>query len=123
MQPPNFCNAIQERIVAGAPLDEASQAHALECGSCSRIAAEWLALESSIADALDDVPEVPDGFADRVMARLEDEACERRDAARTSGRRWLHIALANLGLAIAVANLLRFILSTLLPTVSLGGAP
>jgi hypothetical protein len=123
MQTPTLCNAVQERIVAGDPLDEASQAHALGCASCGRVAAEWLALESSIADVLSGGSEVPDGFADRVMAKLEDEAREPQGTARTIGRRWLHIALANLGLAIAVANLLRFILSTLMPTASLGGAP
>ena len=33
------------------------------------------------------------------------------------------VALANIGLAIAVANLLRMLFSTLLPVASLGGTP
>jgi len=117
------CNLLQERIVAGEALDEEGQAHVLGCAGCARLAAEWLRLDSVIADGLDAGLMVPDDFAARVMTEL---AAEARPAAwheRALGRRWVRLTLAHLGLAVALVNLLRFILSMLLPAASLGGAP
>jgi hypothetical protein len=118
---PTVCNAIQERIVAGEVLDENSQAHTLSCVRCSRFVAEWLALDSLIAEEIDGKIVVPDGFADRVMAKIETaaDATSRVDA--LLGRRWVQLALTQVGLAVAIANLLRFVFSTLLPASSLGG--
>jgi hypothetical protein len=123
MQPTAPCNRIQENIVAGDALDEASQAHVVACASCGQVAAEWLALDSAIADGLDGGFEVPAGFADRVMAAVATQPTTSSRIARALGRRWLQVALANIGLAAAVAHLLRFVFSTLLPAASLGGAP
>jgi hypothetical protein len=120
MQPPSPCNRIQERLVAGDPLDEANQAHVVTCASCGRVAAEWLALDSAIAEGMASGLEVPDGFAERVMAAALAEPMAVRSG-RGLGRRWLQVALANVGLAVAIANLLRFVFSTLLPAASLGG--
>ena len=117
------CNRIQERIVAGEAVDETGQAHVMACASCGQVAAEYLALDSAITDGLADGPEVPDGFADRVMAAVAVEPATPSRIQRVLGRRWLQVALANIGLAVAVTNLLRFVLSTLLPTASLGGSP
>jgi hypothetical protein len=117
------CNRIQEQIVADEVLDEADQAHVVACASCAALAGEWLALDAAIAFGLAGGPEVPAGFADRVMAAMAAPA----DAAARTGhwleRRWLEVVLANLGLAVALSSLLRFLLSTLLPAVSLGGNP
>jgi len=119
-----LCNRIQEQIVAGDALDEAGQTHVVACASCAEVAAEWLALDSTIADGLDGGLEVPAGFVDRVMAAVAAEpAAASSGLARVLGRRWLQVALANIGLAVAVTNLLRFVFSTLLPTASLGGTP
>jgi hypothetical protein len=124
MQPTATCNRIQEHIVAGDALDEPGQAHVVACASCGQVAAEWLALDSAIAEGLAGGPEVPAGFADRVMAAVTAEpASAASRIARVLDRRWLQVALANIGLAVAVTNLLRFVLSLLLPAASLGGAP
>jgi hypothetical protein len=123
MQPNAPCNRIQEHIVAGDVLDETNQAHVVTCTSCGQVAAEWLALDSAIADGLASGVEVPDGFADRVMAAVATEPSTSSRIARVLGRRWLQVVLANLGLAVAITNLLRFVLATLLPAASLGGTP
>jgi anti-sigma factor RsiW len=117
------CNRIQEQIVAGDALDEPGQAHVLACPSCATVAAEWLALDSTIAAGLDSGPEVPAGFTDRVMAAVVDTPGSSSRFEGWLDRRWLRIVLANLGLAVALSSLLRFVLTTLLPTVSLGARP
>jgi hypothetical protein len=117
------CNAIQERIVAGDALDDANQAHVLGCASCSLLAAEWVALDSLVAHGLDIGIAVPDGFADRVMASLEPTSGAGARFERLLGRRWVQLALTQVGLAVAVANLLRFVFATLVPAASLGGVP
>jgi hypothetical protein len=143
------CEALQERMVRGEPLDAARQTHVAGCPTCSALAAEWLALESAIADSLDAGAVVPAGFADRVMARLESgvradagvgvagvgagnagvaEMTAAGVAAATRldgllGRRWFQIALAQLGVVAAAANLIRVIFAALVPTSSLGGSP
>jgi hypothetical protein len=115
------CTVIQERIVAGETLGEAEQAHVLDCAPCSRFAADCLVLDSLVADGMNAAVALPDNFADRVMNEL--------DVARSDrwhdlfGRRWIQIAAANVGIAVAVINLIRFVLATLVPTTSLGGVP
>jgi hypothetical protein len=115
------CNAIQERIVVGDALDEASQKHVLACASCGSLAAEWVGLDSLVAGEMDGGIAVPDGFADRVMASLAPEpvAVSRFDT--LIGRRWVQLALTQVGVAVAIANLLRFVFSMLVPASSLGG--
>jgi hypothetical protein len=122
MQPTSLCNRIQESIVAGDALGEAEQSHIVTCASCAEVAADCLALDSAIADGLDGA-EVPTGFADRVMAGIAAEPSASSRIQRMLDRPWLKVALANVGLAVAITSVLRFVLSTLLPTVSLGGLP
>jgi len=115
------CNAIQERIVVGDALDDASQAHVLACASCGSLVAEWVALDSLVAGEIDGGIAVPDGFADRVMASLAPESVAVSRFDTLIGRRWVQLALTQVGVAVAVANLLRFVLSMLVPASSLGG--
>jgi hypothetical protein len=115
------CNAIQERIVVGDALDDASQTHVLACVGCSRTAAEWVALNSQVADGIDGGIVVPDGFAERVMAALAQETVAVSRFEQLLGRRWVQLALTQVGLAVAIANLLGFVFSTLVPAASLGG--
>jgi len=121
MNATSMCNAIQERIVAGDTLDEATQTHALACASCSSFTVQWIALDGLIAEEIAGKLAVPDGFADRVMAGIgpAQEVGSRFDAFLS--RRWVQLALTQVGLAIAIANLLRFVFSTVLPATSLGG--
>jgi len=117
------CNAIQERIVVGDILDEASQEHVLVCASCGRLTAEWVALDGLVAHGLAGGIAVPDGFADRVMDRIESQPAADSRIQSLLGRRWVQLALTQVGLAVAIANLLRFVFSTLVPAASLGGVP
>lgn len=123
MQPSTYCNRIQEQLVAGDALDETGQAHVVACASCAEVAAEWLALDSAITEGLAGGPEVPAGFGDRVMAAVAAQPRTSSRIERALSRRWLQVALANIGLAAAITSLVRFIFSTLLPAVSLGGTP
>ena len=117
------CNAIQEWIAVGDVLDEASQEHVLVCASCGRLAAEWVALDDLVAHGLEGGIAVPDGFADRVMDRIESQPAADSRIQSLLGRRWVQLALTQVGLAVAIANLLRFVFSTLVPAASLGGVP
>jgi hypothetical protein len=115
------CNAIQERIVVGEALDDASQSHVLACESCRGLAAEWLVLDGFVADGIDSGIAVPDGFAERVMDALAPELAAVSCFEQLLGRRWVQLALTQVGLAVAIANLLRFVFSTLVAAASLGG--
>jgi hypothetical protein len=122
----SLCTVVQERIVASQTLDEAEQAHVLGCAGCSRFAADCLALDSMVADSVDGALSIPSDFADRVMAKLEQVDPDRAQVRRWEdlfGRRWVQVAIANVGVVFAVANLVRFVFSALLPTAALGGTP
>jgi hypothetical protein len=117
------CTVIQEQIVCGEKLGESEQAHVLGCTACSRLASDCLALDGIVADGLAGAMSVPGDFADRVMRRLDADS---KGVARWEAmldRRWVQLALANVGIVVAVANLFRFVFSALIPTVSLGGLP
>ena len=116
-----ICNTIQERIVVGESLDEASQTHVMACASCNRLVTEWLELDSQVAEGLDGGVTVPDGFAERVMAHLAPSPAAVSRFENLLGRRWVQVALAQVGLAVAIANLLRFVFASLVPGASLGG--
>lgn len=121
MNPSLSCNAVEERIAVGETLDEASQAHVLGCRRCSAVAADYLALDARVEDELANTVIVPEGFADRVMAALQEAPASHLD--HVLGRRWVQIALAHVGAAVALTNLLRFVFSSLVPSATLGGAP
>jgi hypothetical protein len=117
------CNAVQGCIVLGEALDEASQRHVLDCAQCTRVAADFLALDARVADELSSLVAVPDGFADQVMASLDEASLFRTEGKldRLLGRRWVQIGLAYVGAAVALVNLLHFVLGSLIPGASLGG--
>jgi hypothetical protein len=115
------CTAIQERIVAGETLSEAEQTHVLDCAPCARFAADCLVLDSMVADGMSAAVALPDDFADRVMSTIDVGRADRWQD--LFGRRWIQIAVANVGIAFAVINLIRFVLATLVPTTSLGALP
>lgn len=116
------CPVIQERIAVGEILREDDQAHVLTCPGCSRVANLWLALDGEIVGHLDGAVKVPDGFADRVMAAIEESPQATPGVERWLGRRSVQLVLANLGLAVAVTNIVRFVLGVLMPATGLGGA-
>lgn len=120
MTMPTPCNLIQERIAVGETLDEPDQAHVLACPSCTEVAKLWWTLDTQITDQLDGGITVQDGFADRVMSAL-DQAPRATAVDRWLGRRSVQLCLANVGLAVALANIVRFVLGTLVPAAGLGG--
>ncbi len=117
------CTLIQERVVAGEMLGEGEQTHVLACAKCSGVVADCLAFDALVADGLDSAAQVPDGFADRVMRHLDAAPARSGGWDDVLGKRWVQVALANVGVAFAIVNLLRFVFSTLVPTASLGGVP
>jgi len=115
------CTRIQERIVAGEALGDVEQTHVLACAGCARLAADCVALDSLVADEIHGAIALPDDFADRVMRRLDAESPAAGD--ELWGRRWVQVALANVGIVFALVNLVRFVFATLIPTATLGGLP
>jgi anti-sigma factor RsiW len=115
------CPEIQERIAVGEILREAEQAHVLACPDCSRLANLWLAMDGEIAAHLDEAVSVPPGFADRVMTAIEEAPQAAPGIERWLGRRSVQLVLANLGVAVAITNIVRFVLGVLMPAAGLGG--
>jgi hypothetical protein len=76
-----------------------------------------------VAEGVDGAGSIPDDFADRVMRDLDGHRTRALRWDDLFGRRWVQLAIANVGLAVAVANLVRFVFSALLPTAALGGGP
>jgi hypothetical protein len=119
------CNSVQEEIAWGRALAADAHAHAAACADCAALARRMAALDAVFGGV--DGGEVPAGFAERVMARLERPVSV---AAPTSGWtapllrlmdwRGVQLALAYGGVLFSLTNLLRFVLSTLVPAVSLG---
>lgn len=115
-----MCTEIQERIVAGESLTEGEQSHVLDCLACARLVADCVALDGLLAAGVDDAVAVPDDFADRVMRALGEQPASGPDLL---GRPWVQLVLANLGIAVALVNLVRFVFAPLIPTATLGGMP
>jgi hypothetical protein len=112
----SHCDPIQEKIAREDALSPVERAHVLDCPECTALAAEYSLLEGVLSSfALD----VPSGFADRVMARVGSEPA----ALRLFERRWVALAIAYAGGAVALGNVARFLAGTLSASVGLGGTP
>jgi hypothetical protein len=109
------CTETQERIARGEALSPEAQAHLLGCAGCGGVAASYSLLDATLRELRDDVP---DGFADRVVARV---ARDGEDAGRRL-RPWLLLALPA-SVLVAAYNLVWFVFGTLLPAMGAGGAP
>lgn len=123
------CNSVQEELAWGRALAADAHAHAAACAACGALARRMAALDALFGGGDGDQDgEVPAGFAERVMARLEgplsvDASTSARWVApllRLVERRGVQLALAYGGVLFSLTNLLRFVLSTLVPAVSLG---
>ena len=112
------CNRIQEDIAAGAGLDPEAQRHVAECTGCAPVAAAYSLLDATL-EAF--APEVPAGFADRVMALIgQDDA---PSPLRWFERRWVQIAFAHAAAACTVFNVARFVVRIFVADIALGGTP
>ena len=69
--PQHHCQRIQEAMAWGRGLSEEDQRHVLSCEMCSETAAQLEKLDSLVRSVIR--ADVPDGFAERVIGRLEEE--------------------------------------------------
>jgi hypothetical protein len=111
---PRPCNLIQEDIAWGRGLCGEDQEHILSCRACSETAAQFEALDSLVRNAMG--ADVPEGFADRVIGRIEAE--QRKEDVFSRGRTplWERIffskafqwGLVGIGSAFGLLRVLRF---------------
>lgn len=119
------CTETQEKLTRGQTLDDSERDHALTCRACSALAAACATLDATLAEL---EPEVPEGFADRVMANIaRDVEAQGRvpQAARRTlwyERRWAGVLLSSAAALVALLNVARFVAGVLMPG-SFGGAP
>jgi hypothetical protein len=112
--PPRACQLIQEDIAWGRGLSAEDQEHALLCRACSETASQFEALDSLVRNAID--ADVPEGFADRVLGRIEaerqGEGGSRAERALVWERVFLSRAvqwgLVGLGSALGVLRVIKF---------------
>src|SRR5262245_7888561 len=111
-----ICERTQELIAGDAPLEGRERDHLAACPKCVALREEYRSLALRVADVSH--AEVPAGFADAVMARIE--------ALETPGPRsrfWERILNApqaqyvalGVGGAVSLVNLARFVFFVLIP--------
>ncbi len=108
------CNDIQEKLARALVLSPEDARHATDCAACAGVAETYALLDVAL-DPERVLP--PDGFADRVMARLESEG----DARRFIDRPWVTVLLVNAAVVLAMLNVARFIAGVLVASVGLAG--
>ncbi len=120
------CTETQEKLTRGEALSETERDHALSCAECGALAATCATLDAALAEL---VPNVPEGFADRVMASIAREVVargavhERATHTRWYERRWAGMLLSSAAALVAILNVARFVACVLIPAGSFGGAP
>ena len=108
------CHLILEYIAWARGLSPEDQKHVLSCGACSETAARFEELDSLVRNAMG--ADVPNGFADRVVAKIE---AEKRTRDILLGRRLPYLemiffsravqwALVGIGSVFGLLRILRF---------------
>ncbi|MBK7963216.1 MAG: hypothetical protein IPK04_19750 [Bdellovibrionales bacterium] len=117
-----ICEETQSLIAVGAELSSQGAEHAKSCGKCSLLLSEYQSLALLVSDSMDF--EVPSGFADAVMNKIEMEE-------KSLQNDWLqkcvstferlmaipqtqYLALG-LGGAVSLLNLAKFVFFVLIP--------
>lgn len=114
------CHLIQEDIAWARKLSPEDQKHVLSCSACSETAARVEELDSLVRNAMG--ADVPNGFADRVVLRIE---TEKRSRDNLRGRRLPFLemiffsravqwALVGIGLVFGLFKILRFFAGVLI---------
>ena len=106
------CLAFERFLDEGAPdqLLAEALAHVRECEACARSLARARSLERALEAHFSSEPEVPAGFADRVMARVErGEARGVRWLALPSALPWWTRAAFEPGVVLALATVALFV--------------
>jgi len=116
------CNETQEKIAAGQALSAEQQAHAAGCASCAAVVASYSLLDATLETFAPAMPEVPRGFADRVMGLVAREDLPVR-AARWFERRPIQLVVANAAALCAVFNVAWFLVRVFVADVAMGGTP
>jgi hypothetical protein len=118
------CNAVQETLAWNQPLDEAGQQHVRTCEACRSFGEQLKILDALVMDHAS--VDIPPGFADRVMAGLSARPARvpraRHRLSHALEFRSVHWVLANIGLLVTLSNLVRFVLSLLVPSTASGGS-
>jgi len=120
------CLEIQQKLTQGELLGDVERDHVLICANCAAVAAASATLDATLAE-LDAA--VPEGFADRVMARIALEVRgrvgvpARANPAHWYEQRWAGIVLSSAAALVAILNVARFVAAVLVPAGWLGGAP
>jgi anti-sigma factor RsiW len=108
------CHLIQEDMAWARGLSQEDQEHVLSCSACSEIAARFEELDARVRSAMG--AEVPNGFADRVVEKIEAEK-RTRDSLVVRGRPFLETiffsravqwALVGIGSVLGLFKILRF---------------
>ncbi len=109
------CHLIQEDIAWARGLSSEDQKHVLSCSACSETAARFEELDSLVRNAMGE--DVPNGFADRVIVKME---AEKRTRDNLLGRRLPFLemiffsravqwALVGIGSVFGLFKVLRFL--------------
>lgn len=109
------CHLIQEDIAWARGLSPEDQKHVLSCGACSETAARFEELDSLVRNAMG--ADVPNGFADRVAAKIEAEKRTRDSLVaqrlplleRIFFSRAVQWALVGIGSVFGLLKMLRFL--------------
>lgn len=109
------CREIQEALASEKALSPEAQNHVLDCSACTAVSEEITELHALILEGTEDF--VPEGFADRVMARVltdsKQELSLRPFLLRTEAL-WLRWASVAGAIVIAGHHLVRFVLAPIL---------
>jgi hypothetical protein len=117
-----ICEETQEMIALGVDLSAQAETHAKSCGKCSLLLTEYQSLALLVSDSMDF--EVPLGFADAVMNKIEmEEKSTQSDWLQkcvSTFERLMAIPQAQylalgLGGAVSLVNLARFVFFVLIP--------
>jgi anti-sigma factor RsiW len=109
------CHLIQEDIAWARGLSPEDQKHVLFCSACSETAARFEELDSLVRNAMG--ADVPNGFADRVVVKIEAEK-RTRDSPFTRRLPFLEMiffsravqwALVGIGSVFGLFKILRFL--------------
>lgn len=114
------CHLIQEDIAWARGLSPEDQKHVLSCNACSETAARFEELDSLVRNAMG--ADVPNGFADTVVVKIE---AEKRSRDNFLGRRLPFLemiffsravqwALVGIGLVFGLFKILRFFAGVLI---------
>jgi len=117
-----ICEITQELIATGAELSAQADEHLKACGKCRLLFEEYQSLKLLVSDSLS--VEVPQGFADAVMSRIEAEE-------KSSQVDWMQkvtnffeqlmvipqaqYLVLGIGGAISMVNLVKFVFFVLIP--------